>query len=63
MVSAFGGLMYAMLILRPNIAAAVGAFAVGVVSLSVTDAGITHGGVMHVLHTYLQDVCGMFGGV
>ena len=61
--SAFGDLMYEMLISRPHLAAAVGAFAVGVVSYSMTDAGIEHGGGMQVLHTYMQDVCGMSGGV
>ena len=59
--SAFGGLMYEMLISRPEIAVAVGAFAVSVVSLSVTDSGIVHGGAMQVLCTYLQDVCGTSG--
>ena len=61
--SAFGGLMYEMLISRPDIAAAVGAFAVAVISLSVTDTGIVHGGAMQVLCRYLQDVCGTFGSV
>lgn len=61
--STFGGLMYAMLISRPDIAIAVGAFAIAVISLSVTDAGIVHGGAMQVLCRYLQDVCGTFGSV
>ena len=56
--STFGGLMYEMLISRPDRATTVEAFAI---SLSRTDIGIAHGGVMQVLHTYLQDVCGMFG--
>ena len=43
---AFGSLMYDLLVSRPDIAAAVGAFAVGVVSYSMTDASIEHGGGM-----------------
>ncbi|MCO5599639.1 hypothetical protein L7F22_053745 [Adiantum nelumboides] len=43
---AFGGLMCEMLILRPDIAAAVGAFAAGLISGSVIDHGIRHGGVL-----------------
>ena len=61
--SAFGGLMYEMLISRPDIAAAVGAFAVSVISLLVADTGIVHGGAMQVLCSYLQDVCGTSGSV
>lgn len=61
--SAFSGLMYEMLISRLDLAGVVGAFAIGVVSRSMTDIGIEHGGVMQVLHRYLQDVCGMSGGV
>ena len=57
--SPFGGLMYEMLISRPDIAVAVGAFTVSAISLLVTDAGIVHGGAMQVFHTYLHDVCGM----
>lgn len=53
--SAFGALMYEMLISRPDIAAAVGAFAAGLISRSVIDHGIRHGGVLHVLDTYLQE--------
>ncbi|MCO5589058.1 hypothetical protein L7F22_043023 [Adiantum nelumboides] len=47
-VSAFGGLMYEMLISRPDIAAAVGAFPAGLISHSMIDHGIRHGGVLHV---------------
>ena len=54
--SAFGGLMYEILISRPEIAAAVGAFAVGVVSHMVIDTGIEHGGAVQVITRYLQDV-------
>ena len=55
--SAFGGLMYEMLISRSDIAAAVGAFVVDVVSRLVTDAGIVHGGAMQVLCRHLHEVC------
>ena len=53
--SEFGSLMYEMLISRPDIAAAVGAFAAGLIGRSVTDHGIQHRGVQ-VLDRYLQ-VC------
>ena len=49
-VSAFGALMYEMLISRPDRAVAVGAFAI---SLSGIDTGIAHGGVMQVVCRYL----------
>ena len=61
--SAFGGLIYEMLISRAHLAAVVGAFAVGVVNYSMIDVGIDHGGDMQVLRSYLQDVCGMSSGV
>ena len=54
--SAFGILMCDLLVSRPDLAAAVGAFAVGVVSRLVTDIGIEHGGAMQVITGYLQDV-------
>ena len=63
MASAFGGLMYEMLISRSDIAVEVGAFAIRVFNLSVIDVGIAHGGVMQVLCTYLQDVYGTSSGV
>ena len=47
--------MYEMLISRPDIAAAVGAFAAGLISRSETDHGIQHRGVQ-ALDRYLQ-VC------
>ena len=53
--SEFGALMYEMLISRPDIAAAVGAFAAGLIGRSETDHGIQHRGVQ-VLDRYLQ-VC------
>ncbi|MCO5591488.1 hypothetical protein L7F22_045472 [Adiantum nelumboides] len=56
--SAFCGLMYEMLISRPNIVATVGAFAVDVVSRLVTDAGIVHGGAMKILCSHLHEVGG-----
>ena len=54
--SAFESLMYDLLVSRPDIAAAVGAFAVGVVSRMVIDTGIEHGGAVQVITRYLQDV-------
>ena len=50
---AFSGLMYEMLISRPDIAAVVGTFAINVISLSMNDASIVHGGNMQVLCRYL----------
>ena len=61
--SAFGGLMYEMLISRPDIAAAVEAFTVSAISLSVTNAGIVHGEAMQVLCRYLPEVCPRSGSV
>ena len=53
--SAFGSLMYDLLVSRPDIAAAaVGAFAVGVVSRAITDTGIEHMGALQVVTRYLQ---------
>ena len=52
--SSFGVLMYEMLISRPDIAAAVGAFAAGLIGRSVTDHGIQHRGVQ-VLDKYLRE--------
>ena len=40
--SAFGGLIYKMLILRPKLAAAITTFAISLVSHSVTDTGTVH---------------------
>ena len=54
--SAFGALMYEMLISRPDIAAAVGAFAAGLISRSVADSGIEQGRAMQVITRYLQEV-------
>jgi len=53
--SSFGVLMYEMLISRPDIAAAVGAFAAGLIGRSMTDHGIEHGGFLRVLDIYLQE--------
>lgn len=55
-LSAFGSLVYDLLVSRPELAAAVVAFAVGVVSRSVADSGIVHGGVLQILTGYLQAV-------
>lgn len=54
--SAFGSLIYDLLVLRPELAAAVGAFAVGVVSCLVTDSGIGHPGALQVITRYLHEV-------
>ena len=54
--SAFESLVYDLLVSRPEVAAAVVAFAVGVVSRSVADTGIVHGGDMQILTGYLQGV-------
>ena len=51
--SAFGSLMYDLLVSRPDIAAAVGAFAVGVVSRTMIDIGIEHMGALQVVTRYL----------
>ena len=53
--SEFGSLMYEMLISRPDIAAAVGAFAAGLIGRSVIDHGVHHRGVLQVLDKYLQE--------
>ncbi len=55
--SAFGSLMYDMLLSRPELAYAVGAFAVGVVSRAMTDTGIVHCGAMQVVTRYLHQEC------
>ena len=47
--SAFGSLVYDLLVSRPEVVAAVVAFAVGVVSRSVADTGIVHCGALQVL--------------
>ena len=54
--SAFGSLMSDLLVSRPDLAYAVGAFAVGVVSRSVADTGIVHCGALQVLTRYLHEV-------
>ena len=48
--------MYDLLVSRPEVAAAVVAFAVGVVSRSVADTGIVHCGSLQVLNRYLHEV-------
>ena len=47
--SAFGGLMYKMLISRPKLAAAITAFVVSLTSCLVTDTGTMHQGGLKVL--------------
>ena len=54
--SAFGSLMYDLLVSRPELAAAVGAFAVGVVSRSMADVGIGHPGALQVITRYMHEV-------
>ena len=46
---AFGSLMYDLLVLSPNIATVVGAFAVGVINRAMTDIGIEHMGALQVV--------------
>ena len=55
--SAFGSLMSDLLVSRPDLAYAVGAFAVGVVSRAMTDTGIVHCGAMQVVTRYLHQEC------
>lgn len=54
--SAFGILMCDLLVSRPDLAAAVGAFAVRVVSHTEADSGIEQGRAMQVITRYLQEV-------
>ena len=60
--SAFGGLIYKILISRPELAAAITVFAVSLVSRSVTDTGTMHQGDLQVLCRYLQEVCSSSSG-
>ncbi|MCO5580600.1 hypothetical protein L7F22_034470 [Adiantum nelumboides] len=53
-LSAFGSLMSDLLVSRPDLAYAIGAFAVGVVSRAMTDTGIMHSGALQVITRYLQ---------
>ena len=55
--SAFGSLMSDLMVSRPDLAYAVGAFAVGVVSRAMTDTGIVHCGAMQVVTRYLHQEC------
>ena len=56
-LSAFESLLSDLLVSRPDLAYAVGAFAVGVVSRSVVDIGIVqHCGALQVLTRYLHEV-------
>ena len=54
--SAFGGLIYEMLISRPELAVAITMFVVSLISRSVPDTGIVHQGGLQVLCRYLQEV-------
>ena len=54
--STFGGLIYKILISRPELAAAITAFAVSLVSNLVTDIGTMHQGGFQVLFRYLREV-------
>ncbi|MCO5559076.1 hypothetical protein L7F22_012668 [Adiantum nelumboides] len=50
--SAFGSLMFDLLVLRPNLAYAIGAFAVGVVSRAMTDTSIVHSGALQICSSH-----------
>ena len=54
--SAFGGLIYEILISRPELASAITMFVVILVSHLVTDTGIVHQGGLQVFCRYLQEV-------
>ena len=60
--SAFGGLIYKILILRPELTATITVFAVSLVSCLVTDTGTLHQGDLQVLYRYLQEVCSNLSG-
>ena len=64
-LASFGSLMSNLLVSRPDLTYAVGAFAVGVVSRSVADTGIVHCGALQVLTRYLHEVhvCSSSGAV
>ncbi|MCO5606818.1 hypothetical protein L7F22_061009 [Adiantum nelumboides] len=55
--SAFGSLMSDLLVSRPDLAYAIGAFAVGVVSRAMTDTGMVYSGALQVITRYLQQKC------
>ena len=57
LASTFGGLIYKILILRPELVAVINEFATGLVSHSMIDARRVHQGGLQVLCRYLQDVC------
>ena len=61
--STFGGLIYEMLISRPELAHAISVFAVSLVSRLVIKVGKAHQGGLHVLCKYLHKVCGLSGSV
>ena len=60
--SAFGGLIYKILISRPELATAITVFAVSLVSRSVTDTGTVHQGGLQFLCRYLQEVYSSLSG-
>ncbi|KAI5059472.1 hypothetical protein GOP47_0025791 [Adiantum capillus-veneris] len=49
--------MFDILVSRPDLAYAIGAFAVGVVNCAMTDTGIVHCGGMHVITRYVHQEC------
>ncbi|MCO5592710.1 hypothetical protein L7F22_046713 [Adiantum nelumboides] len=55
--SAFGSLTSDLLVLRPDLGYAVGAFAVGVVSCAMIGTGIMHSEAMQVITRYLHREC------
>ena len=60
----FGGLIYKILISRPEFAIVITVFALSLVSHLVTDTGTVHQGDLQVLCIYLQEVCtSLSGGV
>ena len=54
--SAFGDLIYEILISRPELAVAITAFAISLISRSVIDTRTVHQGGLQVLCRYLQEV-------
>ena len=60
--SAFNGLIYKILISRPQLAAVIIAFTISLVSRLVTDTGIVHQGGLQVLCRYVQEIYNNLSG-
>ena len=60
--ASFNGLIYEVLLSRPELAAAITAFAVSLVNCLVTDTGIVHQVGLQVLCKYLQEVYNSLSG-